>query len=124
MGPCRELSRLDFLHKFVERSTVGLATHCRSEGFPRTGYLVPAHGTPGVLPDGQSCWDAAAAGAGAAAAPRPPGGSVFQYFQIHGSPECLVLQYFQIHGSKNQVLRPKIDILGLIPSPKRLLNIF
>ena len=31
----------------------------RSEGFPRTGYLVPAHGTPGVLPDGQSCWDAA-----------------------------------------------------------------
>ena len=33
--------------------------HHRSEGFPRTGYLVPAHGTPGVLPDGQSCWDAA-----------------------------------------------------------------
>ena len=26
-------------------------------GIPRTGYLVPAHGTPGVLPDGQSCWD-------------------------------------------------------------------
>ena len=24
----------------------------RSEGFPRTGYLVPARGTPGVLPDG------------------------------------------------------------------------
>ena len=31
----------------------------RSEGFPRTGYLVPARSTPGVLPDGQSCWDAA-----------------------------------------------------------------
>ena len=27
------------------------------------GYLVPAHGTPGALPDGQSCWDAAVAAA-------------------------------------------------------------
>ena len=27
----------------------------------RTGYLVPAHGDPGALPDGQSCWDVAAA---------------------------------------------------------------
>ena len=27
----------------------------------RTGYLVPAHGTPGVLPNGQSCWDAVVA---------------------------------------------------------------
>ena len=26
----------------------------------RTGYLLPARDTPGVLPDGQSCWDAAA----------------------------------------------------------------
>ena len=33
----------------------------RSEGFPRTGYLLPARGTPGVSPDGESCWDAAAA---------------------------------------------------------------
>ena len=31
--------------------------HHRSEGFPARSYLVPAHGTPGVLPDGQSCWD-------------------------------------------------------------------
>ena len=36
-------------------------------GIPRTGYLVPAHGTPGVLPDGQSCWDAAVAAAAVAA---------------------------------------------------------
>ena len=34
---------------------------CRSEGFPRTGYLLPARGTPGVSPDGESCWDVAAA---------------------------------------------------------------
>ena len=26
----------------------------------RTGYLLPAHDGPGALPDGQSCWDAAA----------------------------------------------------------------
>ena len=25
------------------------------------GYLLPARGTPGVSPDGESCWDAAAA---------------------------------------------------------------
>ena len=31
----------------------------RSEGFPRTGYLVPARDAPGVLPDGESCWDVA-----------------------------------------------------------------
>ena len=35
----------------------------RSEGFSRTGYLVPARGTPGVSPDGESCWDAAVAAA-------------------------------------------------------------
>ena len=29
----------------------------RSEGFSRTGYLLPARGTPGVLPDGESSWD-------------------------------------------------------------------
>ena len=29
----------------------------RSDGFPRTGYLVPARNIPGVLPDGESCWD-------------------------------------------------------------------
>ena len=33
----------------------------RSEGFSRTGYLVPAHGTPGVSPDGEGSCDAAAA---------------------------------------------------------------
>ena len=27
----------------------------------RTGYLLPARDGPGALPDGQSCWDAAAA---------------------------------------------------------------
>ena len=27
----------------------------------RTGYLVPVRDGPGALPDGQSCWDAAAA---------------------------------------------------------------
>ena len=26
----------------------------------RTGYLLPARDGPGALPDGQSCWDAAA----------------------------------------------------------------
>ena len=26
-----------------------------------TGYLLPARDGPGALPDGQSCWDAAAA---------------------------------------------------------------
>ena len=29
----------------------------------RTGYLLPARGGPGALPDGQSCWDAAAVAA-------------------------------------------------------------
>ena len=29
----------------------------RSEGFSRTGYLLPANGTPRVSPDGESCWD-------------------------------------------------------------------
>ena len=38
--------------------------------------------------------------------------------------KCLVLQYFQKSRSKNQVLKPKIDFLGQISSPKRLLNIF
>ena len=38
----------------------------RSEGFPWTGYLVPAHGTPGVLPNGESSWDAAAVAVAAA----------------------------------------------------------
>ena len=33
----------------------------RSEGFPWTGCLVPARGTPGVLPNGESSWDVAAA---------------------------------------------------------------
>ena len=37
----------------------------RSEGFPRTGYLLPARGTPGVSPDGESSWDAAAVAAAA-----------------------------------------------------------
>ena len=49
-------------------------------------------------------------------------------------PEWLVLQYFQvhesyhaksqIHASKNKVLKPKIDFLVLILSPKRLRNDF
>ena len=33
----------------------------RSEGFPRTGYLVPGREGPGALPNGESSWDAAAA---------------------------------------------------------------
>ena len=37
----------------------------RSEGFPRTGYLLPARGAPGVSPDVESCWDVAAAVAAA-----------------------------------------------------------
>ena len=32
----------------------------RSEGFSRTGYFLPARGTPGVSPDGEGSWDAAA----------------------------------------------------------------
>ena len=35
----------------------------RSEGFSRTGYLLPARGTPGVSPDGESCWDVVVAAA-------------------------------------------------------------
>ena len=30
----------------------------RSEGFSRTGYLVPARGSPGVSSDGEGSWDA------------------------------------------------------------------
>ena len=33
----------------------------RSEGFSRTGYFLPARGSPGVSPDGEGSWDAAAA---------------------------------------------------------------
>ena len=40
-----------------------MSDHNRSEGFPRTGYLVPARDAPGVSPDGESSWDAAAAAA-------------------------------------------------------------
>ena len=40
----------------------------RSEGFSRTGYLLPARGTPGVSPDGESSWDAAAVVVATAAA--------------------------------------------------------
>ena len=36
---------------------------CRSEGFPRTGYVFLARGAPGVSPDGESSWDAAVAAA-------------------------------------------------------------
>ena len=32
----------------------------RSEGFAGTGYLLPARGTPGILNDGENCWDAVA----------------------------------------------------------------
>ena len=53
---------------------------------------------------------------------RIGGPSVFPEKQVIS--KCLVLQYFQIHGSKNQVLKPKIAFLGLISSPKGLLNIF
>ena len=38
----------------------------RSEGFSRTGYLLPARGTPGVSSDGEGSWDAAVAAAVAA----------------------------------------------------------
>ena len=50
------------------------------------------------------------------------GPSVFPEKQV--IPKWLDFQYFQIHGSKMQVLRPQMDFLGLISSPKRLLNIF
>ena len=40
----------------------------QSEGFSRTGYLLPARGTPGVSPDGEGSWDAAAAVAAAVVA--------------------------------------------------------
>ena len=53
---------------------------------------------------------------------RMVGPSVFPEKQV--IPKWLDFQYFQIHGSKNQVLRLKIYFLGLISSPKRLLNIF
>ena len=44
--------------------------HSRSEGFPARSYLVPAHGTPGALPDGQSCWDGVAVAAAVSWFPR------------------------------------------------------
>ena len=40
----------------------------RSEGFSRTGYFLPARGSPGFSPDGEGSWDAAAAVAGAVVA--------------------------------------------------------
>ena len=72
----------------------------RSEGFPRTGYLVPARSTPGVLPDGQSCWDVVIAAVVSwfhrgAIAPRTPHLAYLARGRV--IPECLVLQYFQIH---------------------------
>merc|ERR1712023_338411 len=51
---------------------------------------------------------------------RMLGPSVFPEKQV--IPKCLVLQHFQIHGLKKQVLKPQMDFLGLISSPKRLLN--
>ena len=59
--------------KIVSRASIYAGKHLlsplhRSEGFSRTGYLLPARGTPGVSPDGESCWDAAVAVAAAAAA--------------------------------------------------------
>ena len=67
------------------------------------GYLVPAHGTPGVLPDGQSCWDAVAVAVAVswfhrgAIAPRTPHPAYLargRAIRMLGPiPECLVLQY-------------------------------
>ena len=37
----------------------------------RTGYLLPARDGPGTLPDGQSCWDAAAIAAAAVSRKMP-----------------------------------------------------
>ena len=77
-------------------------SHHRSEGFPRTGYLVPAHGTPWVLPNGQSSLDVAAAVAVSwfhrgAIAPRTPHPAYLargRAIRLLGPiPECLVLQY-------------------------------
>ena len=45
------------LHQLLSPSAHG------SEGFPRTGHLGPACGTPEVLPDGQNSLDAAAVAA-------------------------------------------------------------
>ena len=41
----------------------------RSEGFSRTGYLVPGRDGLGVPPDAQGSWDAAAAAVAAVAVP-------------------------------------------------------
>ena len=50
-----------FIFTDVIECRLGSGSIYRSEGFSRTGYLLPARGTPGVSPDGEGSWDAAAA---------------------------------------------------------------
>ena len=60
-----QLRRIAHLHSPAQFGS-GTKTD-RSEGFPRTGYLIPARGPPGVSPDGQSSLDAAAVAVAVAA---------------------------------------------------------
>ena len=50
----------DFKSKAKKTHKTQICLH-RSEGFSRTGYFLPARGSPGVSPDGEGSWDAAAA---------------------------------------------------------------
>ena len=78
---------------------------CSKWGIPQTGYLVPGRDGLLVWPDGRI---------------------------VRTSPSpCLEIQiYIQwaifgvCHKSKNQVFRPNMDFLGLLPSPKGLLTMF
>ena len=57
---------------------------------PRTGYVVPGRDGPGVLPNGESCWDAVAAvtsSLGAAAPQTTPLGG--QCLQVNKRP-CII----------------------------------
>ena len=81
------------------------------------GYSLPAHGTSGTLPDGQSCWDAAVSWwYRVAIAPRTPHPAWLArnkswpkwsrspsvpspWSKWARSPQVLILQYFQIHRS-------------------------
>ena len=122
----------------------------RSQGFPRTGYLVPARDAPGVLPDVESSWDAAVAVAAVPpatpAGPPPrtadrrvrlpratPAGDPGAPYAFHTDQDGLDGSYIgsqrlkiedrSFQKVKNQVLGPKISFLRSSPQPKRLLNI-
>ena len=57
------MHRADAKHAFISPQPTYEYVVDRSEGFSRTGYLLPARGTPGVSPDWEGSWDAAVAAA-------------------------------------------------------------